>query len=87
MTAVNNLKKYRKIANLTLNELAQLAGTTQGSLSNYEVGKITPPIKTALSIINALNGQLKELNRQGYCVKPNLSLDKIWTNGTVNKGK
>ena len=56
-----NLRKYRKLRNLTLEELGQKISKSKATVSKYEKGEIIPDILTVLEICNILNINLSQL--------------------------
>jgi transcriptional regulator with XRE-family HTH domain len=55
------IKELRLNANLTLNELAELAGISQGYLSKIENSQNAPPVSTLLMIARALRVNISEI--------------------------
>lgn len=58
---MNNLKKLRQKANLTLEQLANLTGTTKSHMHAIEKCQVQPRIYLALSIASALNVSVYEV--------------------------
>lgn len=56
-----NLKKIRKVKNVTQNQLASLIGKTRLTIARYENGEINPPLKIIKRIADALNVSLDAL--------------------------
>lgn len=50
-----NLIKYRKIKNLSQEELAEITGLSRRTIAHYETKAIDPPINKIQKIANALN--------------------------------
>ena len=57
----NGIRKARKTAGITQEELARLVGINRATLSKYENGAIEPSISQLLNIASALNTSLQEL--------------------------
>jgi len=55
------IKELRLNARLTLNELAEKAGISQGYLSKIENSKNAPPVSTLLMIAKALNVGISQI--------------------------
>lgn len=75
---ISNLRKYRKLTDLTLAQFSELTGLTITSLSHWERGDRFPNMHKAVVIINALNEKLRKMKNFGFPVKPDLTFDKIW---------
>ncbi len=56
-----NLKKYRQLANLTQDELAQIVGVRRETIIRLESAKYNPSLKLALDISKAVNASIEEL--------------------------
>lgn len=63
MDLANRFVELRKKMGLSQQELADAAGVTQASISNYESGKQIPSVNTADKIASALGVSLNELLR------------------------
>ncbi|MDX2290292.1 MAG: XRE family transcriptional regulator [Hyphomicrobiaceae bacterium] len=59
----NQVRDYRKTANLTVSELAREAGISAGMLSKIENGQISASLGTLQDVASALNLQLADLLR------------------------
>ncbi len=57
----NQVRDYRKTANLTVSELASAAGISAGMLSKIENGQISASLGTLQDVASALNLQLTDL--------------------------
>lgn len=55
MTIGENIKKFRKSANLTQKQLAEKCGLAPGTIQQYELGKREPRIEQQQLICDALN--------------------------------
>ncbi len=55
------IREWRQRRGLSQIEVATIAGITQGSLSNYELGKRDVPLSTLLGIVAALDIGVGEL--------------------------
>lgn len=55
------LRKLRKQANLSQNELANRAGITDTSYQRYEYGERLPNVLTAIAIANILGCTVEEI--------------------------
>jgi transcriptional regulator with XRE-family HTH domain len=70
-----NLRKCRKEAGLTQQQLADRIGTTHNLVSLYERDKLNPKIETAMKFADALNVEMDALkriksggrNKDGFC--------------------
>lgn len=49
------LRKYRKLANLTQETLAEQVGMSQVNISRIELGRVNPPTDVANKIVRVLN--------------------------------
>ena len=54
----STLQDLRKYNGLTLDELARKVGVNKSTLSQYENGKITPPLNKLVLILNLLGAEL-----------------------------
>lgn len=72
---IENLKYYRKKANLTQKQLAEKCGLAPGTIQQYELGKREPKYETLLVIANALDTSIGSLL--------NLEIDNI-DEGSIN---
>ncbi len=52
------LKEYRKVKGLTQKQLAELAGTTERVIQNYELAEKKPGLDKLVSIADALDVSL-----------------------------
>lgn len=55
----STIKRLREQQHLTQAELAELAGTTQGHISEYETGKKVPDWKTLIKLAVALKASVE----------------------------
>ena len=56
-----NLKKYRQLAELTQDELAQLVGVRRETIIRLESAKYNPSLKLAIDISKAVKTPIEEL--------------------------
>jgi len=56
-----NLKKYRQLAGLTQDELAQLVGVRRETIVRLEAGKYNPSLKLAIDISRAVKAPIEEI--------------------------
>ena len=56
-----NLKKYRQLAGLTQEELAQLVGVRRETIVRLEAGKYNPSLKLAIDISRAVKVPIEEI--------------------------
>ena len=57
----SNLKKYRQLAGLTQEELAQRVGVRRETIVRLEVAKYNPSLKLAMDIANVFGCTVEEL--------------------------
>ena len=57
----NSLKKYRKEANLTQTQLAELIGSTKITISSIETGQFCPTAYLAALLCTALECKFEDL--------------------------
>lgn len=69
MTIGENIKKYRKIANLTQRELAEKCESATGTIQQYELDKRQPRVEQLKKIATALKVQVPDLIG-GYIGEP-----------------
>ena len=62
MTFGEFLKKKRRLLGLNQTDLAEKLGTTQGTISMWELGITSPPIDDASYILKRLGGELQILH-------------------------
>lgn len=101
MTIGENIKKYRKINNITQKDLAEKLNVTIRTIQNYESNNREPKIDTLKSIANILNISLNELlydknieedivintNKKYYEKLSNQELINLIDCGDINKKK
>ncbi len=58
---VCNLKKYRQLAGLTQEELANMVRVRRETIVRLEAGKYSPSLKLAMDIAKAVNAPLNEI--------------------------
>lgn len=58
---VCNLKKYRQLAGLTQEELANMVFVRRETIVRLEAGKYSPSLKLAMDIAKAVNAPLDEI--------------------------
>ncbi|MDC2806892.1 helix-turn-helix domain-containing protein [Leuconostoc suionicum] len=56
-----NLKKYRKLANISQFKLAQLLSVNQATVSHYESGQRVPDIDSLINLSNILDVDIKDI--------------------------
>ncbi len=56
-----NLKKYRQLAGLTQDELAQIVGVRRETIIRLEAAKYNPSLKLAIDISRAVKTPIEEL--------------------------
>ncbi len=60
-TIGKNIRKHRQIKNLTIEDLADLAGLSKNYVSLVERGRKIPSLETVIKLINALNVSADEI--------------------------
>ena len=60
-TLVCNLKKYRQLAGLTQEELANMVCVRRETIVRLESGKYSPSLKLAMDIAKAVNTPLNDI--------------------------
>lgn len=60
-TFICNLKKYRQLAELTQDELAQMVGVRRETIIRLESAKYNPSLKLAIEISKAVKAPIEEL--------------------------
>lgn len=56
-----NLKKYRKLANLTQGELADMVNVRRETIVRLETGRYNPSLELAILISRAVNAHVEEI--------------------------
>jgi len=56
-----NLKKYRQLAGLTQDELAQMVGVRRETIIRLEAGKYNPSLKLAIDISRVVKAPIEEI--------------------------
>lgn len=56
-----NLKKYRKLANLTQDDLAELVNVRRETIVRLESGRYNPSLELAIYISRAVNAPVEEI--------------------------
>ena len=70
------IKLYRRIKNLTMEDLAKGIHKSKATLSKYEAGKISMDIATLFEIANALGVDINQLLDYDFPQRPTVSLMK-----------
>lgn len=74
----NKIKQYRKLKNITQEEMAALLNVTRQSYINYESGETEPSFETLKKISKILNVSIDELlNNEGFINSENNKSDSI----------
>ncbi|MCO4351505.1 helix-turn-helix transcriptional regulator [Staphylococcus agnetis] len=68
----NNLKFYRKLANMSQKELAESINVTRQTISLIEVGKYNPTINLCIALCKVLNTDLNSLFLEEPKIKKHL---------------
>lgn len=76
-----NLKKYRKLNNLTQKELADKIGKKSLVISRYEKGDIAPPVSVIQELANVLNVPANTL--MGWETQEENKNDKIYNPNSI----
>nr|DAD77400.1 MAG TPA: helix-turn-helix domain protein [Siphoviridae sp. ctulf7] len=64
----NRIRKYRKLKHLTMKELGERIGMSEGNVSRYERGELALDVKQLMKIAKALDVPPKKL--AGWCDEP-----------------
>lgn len=76
-----NIRKYRKKAGMTQDELAEKAGLSTNYIGSMERGEKTPSLESFINIVNALGVSsdllLCDILDNGYQVKASLLSEKL----------
>jgi len=56
-----NLKRYRQLANLTQEELAQIVKVRRETIQRLEAGKYNPSLKLAIDISRAVRTPIEDI--------------------------
>lgn len=75
-----NLRRIRRRAGITQEELAALVEMDRAQISNFENGKRTPRLDTLLKLMGALDCRADELV-EGMAWKPNTAAYGCWEVG------
>lgn len=67
-TFTENFREIRERRGYSLNRLQDVTGISRATLSNYQAGRVSPPLNRLLAIADALHVSLDEL--AGYTAKP-----------------
>ena len=74
----NKIKQYRKLKNITQEEMAALLNVTRQSYINYESGETEPSFETLKKISKILNVSIDSLlNNEEYIKSNNIKSDSI----------
>jgi putative transcriptional regulator len=60
-TVLNQLRHYRRLADITQQELADRIGVTRQTILSIEKGKYTPSVALALQLAEALSVRVEDL--------------------------
>ena len=60
MNIGERIRYFRKIKNLTGNQLSEMTNIAQSLISRYETGQVEPPVSTLINICDALGITLAE---------------------------
>ena len=61
MITINELRKYREVANLSQDQLASAVGVTQRYIGFIEAGDRTPSLKVPKKIADVLNSTVDDI--------------------------
>lgn len=64
----NRIRKYRKLKHLTMKELGEQIGMSEGNVSRYERGELALDVKQLMQIAKVLDVPPKKL--AGWCEEP-----------------
>ena len=67
MITINELRKYREVANLSQDQLASAVGVTQRYIGFIEAGDRTPSLKVAKKIADVLNSTVDDIFLSKEC--------------------
>lgn len=74
----NKIKQYRKLKNITQEEMAALLNVTRQSYINYESGETEPSFETLKKISKILNVSIDTLlDNEGYIKTDKMKSDSI----------
>lgn len=66
-TFTENFREIRERRGYSLNRLQDVTGISRATLSNYQTGRVSPPLNRLIAIADALHVSLDELT--GYTTK------------------
>ena len=85
-----NIRKYRKMAGMTQDQLAEKAGLSTNYLGGVERGEKTPSLETFIDIVNALGISadflLCDILENGYQVKASVLAEKLVKASPAKRG-
>lgn len=67
-TFTENFREIRERRGYSLNRLQGVTGISRAALSNYQTGRVSPPLNRLIAIADALHVSLDDLT--GYIAKP-----------------
>ena len=67
-TFTENFREIRERRRYSLNRLQGITGISRATLSNYQTGRVSPPLNRLIAIADALHVSLDDLT--GYTAKP-----------------
>lgn len=67
-TFTENFREIRERRGYSLNRLQGVTGISRATLSNYQSGRVSPPLNRLIAIADALHVSLDDL--MGYIAKP-----------------
>lgn len=67
-TFTKNFREIRERRGYSLNRLQGVTGISRATLSNYQTGRVSPPLNRLIAIADALHVSLDDLT--GYIAKP-----------------
>lgn len=67
-TFTENFREIRGRRGYSLNRLHDVTGISRATLSNYQAGRVSPPLNRLIAIADALHVSLDDLT--GYVAKP-----------------
>lgn len=67
-TFAENFREIRERRGYSLNRLHDVTGISRATLSNYQAGRVSPPLNRLIAIADALHVSLDDLT--GYVANP-----------------
>lgn len=78
-----NIRLLRKRQGLTAEELAEKVSKTRNAITQYEIGRTTPPVETVMALSRYFNVKIDDLLNRDLSVDADEALEDVARSGGV----